>query len=65
MVDKVFGAVFEKRPRGARQQVIGVLGMACMAKGLASTKAEGNLKKRNEIVDRTLESQNIERHHIG
>lgn len=56
MVDKVFGAIFEKRPKGARQRVIGVLGRACMAKGLAGTKAEGNLKKRNETVGITLES---------
>lgn len=37
-------------------ELLGVLGRACMAKGLAGTKAEGNLKKRNETVGITLES---------
>lgn len=44
MTGKVFGAVFEKRPQEARERVIRVLGMACMAEGLASAEAKGNLK---------------------
>lgn len=35
----------------AREKVIQILGKLYMAEGMASTKAEGSLKGRNETVD--------------